>query len=214
MTPPFLTTTVPADRPHAVLSCSITVGCAVTLPPREQLRHVVVGDERYTVQVAEDGSRLPARILIYPTREMGAAEPTSLDIADSARSYTVLIQPSTNTTMHTLQFTPRIAQPEPTPLGETATLDPTRMIFGNWRYQGDALLGCQSLFEYDAALWCKLPTNVTKAPSVYGIVGKMRQPIDARIVNRSYLVIQSTDGPFELDLMLGGSEHRGRLEHV
>jgi hypothetical protein len=212
---PFINATVPADHGQSVLPCSIMLGCTITLPAGERLQYITIGDERYTVRIASNGSDLPARILIYPSRDQDAAREAKIDIADTSHAYMVILQPTATTISQTLTFTPpvRSASSTPTPVGEITTLDPTQMTFGAWRYTGDAAISCISTFEYAATVWCKLQPNLTKAPSVYGIVGKTREPVDVRIVDRTYLVIQSIDGPFEVNITLNGIERHGKLEH-
>jgi hypothetical protein len=152
--------------------------------------------------------------LIFPSRDRDAASEAKIDIADTSHAYTVILQPTATAISQTLTFAPSSsASPAPTPVGEIATLDPAQMTFGAWRYTGDAAISCISTFEYASTVWCKLPSNLTKAPSVYGIAGKAREPVDVRIVDRTYLVIQSTDGPFEIDVTLNGIERHGKLEH-
>jgi hypothetical protein len=205
---------VSADRAQATLPCSITLGCEVVLPPGERIEHVSIGDQRYSVTIASYGSEAPARILINPNRNKGEAGETKLDIVDAQHSYTVLVAPTTERSSRVLSFVPPPAPVPTPPIGETLMLNPSKMIFGAWRYQGDPLLACMTLFEYAATIWCRLPPNTIKTPSIYGVVGKVREPIDARMVDRTYLVIQSIDGPFEVDLTLGGTEHHGKLEHI
>jgi hypothetical protein len=213
MVVPFVNFSVPGDRTQAVLPCSIAMGCTIVLPSRERLQNVTIGDERYTVRIADDGSNLPAHLLIYPSRGNDALQ-TRIDITSTARAYAVILQPTQQERSYTLTFTAPQLFTLPTPLGESAPLDPAKMIFGAWHYRGDPALACASLFEHAASVWCRLPKQLTKAPSVYGIVGNVREPVDARVVDRTYLVIHSVDGPFELDLLSNGTEHHGILEHV
>ena len=220
MTPAIITTTVPAEQGHAVLACSATLGCAVTLPAGERITNVTVGDERYAVRVQSDGTSALGRVLVYPMRT-GASE-TRLDVLGSDRAYVVIVEPVASSSTRVLAFTARPPLPPrfipavaPTPgVDESAALEPQNIAY-SWRYRGDPQIACQGVFEYRrSAVWCKLPPSLLQAPSVYALVGREYRPVDSRIVDRSYLVIESTDGPFEIDALTNGAQHRGTLEHA
>lgn len=218
----IVTDSVPAEIGHATLACSQTLGCAVTLPPGEHVQNVTIGDAQYAVKVQSDGASSQPRILIYPMRD--GAEAARMDILSNIRSYVVVIDPTASQITRSLAFTERPPLPPrfipshenavTDQLPETATLDPQWMTY-NWQYKGNTDFACQSAFEYrHAAVWCKLPNTLFIAPSVYALSGKEYRPVDTRIVDRSYLVIESIDGPFEIDGTVNGIARRGSLEQT
>ncbi len=219
---PIVDLSVPAAKGVALLPCSINLGCEVRLPAGDRVRKVTIGDDRWVITVASDGTEGPAQLVIYPFRDASGAKLTKLDVlvlnanVVRERSYAVVLTPTDENVSRRLAFTaPRVIvppAPAPTPLPETVFVDPSKTNYG-WHYTGDPMIGCVTAFEYLGAVWCRLPNALLRPPSVYAGLGRSRQPVDSRLVDDQYLVIQSLVGPFDLQLSLAGVEHHGRLEH-
>ncbi len=219
---PIVDVSVPSAKGVAELPCSVDLGCEVRLPAGDRVRKVTIGDDRWVVTVVSNGTEGPPQLVIYPSRDGASAKLTKLDVLvvnDNVvpqRSYAVVLTPTDEKLSHRLAFTaPRvIAPPAPasTPLPETVFVDPGKTYYG-WHYSGDPMIGCVTAFEYLGAVWCRLPNALLRPPSVYTTLGRSRQPVDSRLVDDQYLVIQSLVGPFDLQLSLAGVEHHGRLEY-
>ncbi|MFY9779566.1 MAG: hypothetical protein WAJ85_03525 [Candidatus Baltobacteraceae bacterium] len=219
---PIVDFSVPASLGVGELTCSVNLGCEVRLPPGDRVEKVTIGDDRWVVTVVSDGTDGPPQLVIYPFRERGA-KATKLDVlvrsqgVDPHRSYAVVLTPAQEDLSRRLSFfAPRIDVERvapPTPLPETALLDPAKTHY-TWRYSGDPAIGCVTAFEYRGEVWCLLPSALLRPPSVHAILGRSRDPVDSRIVDDRYLVIESLVGPFDLQLSLAGVDHHGRLEYT
>lgn len=225
------TRVVPANAPtRGSVLCSLAYGCEIDLPAGEKLRDVRMIGEGMVAQVVASGdtstANMGAVIEVLPTSEFstaadGAMQPVTgrVVILTTRREYNVIVDASETQSVNRLVFTGRqnhgvvIPMPPPTravdpptrAAGEALPIDPSQMDFG-WRMEGDASMRCVTVFSTRGQIWCKMPVTLDDVPSAYYDDGKLKAPLNARVVAQHYLVVDSVHSPILLEI--GGGHPR------
>ena len=181
------------------LACSVKWGCEVTFPA-DGLRDIKLTDSRFEISTVSAGPSV--RVVLLPSaalvNEAGVVQPLQgmLRIIKDNREYDVLVTAKDIEQSYNLEFAvpvsiqaPATPAPTPAPVLQLG-LDPADMDFG-WSMSGASKHHCLSVFSYRGALWCKLPAGEDAIPSVFALEGHLQRPLNAIMMDRDYLVVQT-----------------------